>query len=448
MGPISYPGAAASPGRDGEETPRAPFQSPNGEPYGSLGSQKCRFPETKTYNRENWGPDSMVDQAGERALRAFQRLLADASAGGQAKVDALVALSQRVVLVPTWASVESGYRTLVNENGDSALPIFTGRIELERAAEQLGWNVPGQTLTFRECGSRDAFRHAVALDLPFVVVDLGAAHAIEIARSEIEPLLTAAARRESTGPFAAVGRISTSMLRAIKSSEAPPGTEEAARPPSLPAPPALPSELAFAPVPEPTELLTPSSGVKIAGGFRVKKPTAAAITIGASLPPGGAIEESVAPKITESGRYGAAARASMRVSRKPPPAEPNEVTPSMAPRGSRPVEVAAYLKLVAPDFPPSDALLETLAAALRAYPEVEWAGLGWVERGGATPRPTVGLRIQAFRDRLPEINSNLRRSGLEFGVDLESVVLDDADSVRAVRQSGILFYPWRRRPGT
>ena len=44
----------------------------------------------------------MGDAPTDRATEAFRRLLSDAAAGGQAKVDALVALSQRTLFVATW----------------------------------------------------------------------------------------------------------------------------------------------------------------------------------------------------------------------------------------------------------------------------------------------------------------------------------------------------------
>ncbi len=146
---------------------------------------------------------------------AFRRLLSDGNAGGQAKIDALLALSQRTVYVATWTPDGGGYRTLINSAGDAALPIFTTPAELLEAGRRFGWLDTQGNIPMKEVGAREAIRQAVAHEVAFVVIDIAAAHTLEVARSELEPLLTAQARRESDGPFAGVGRISTSMMRAV-----------------------------------------------------------------------------------------------------------------------------------------------------------------------------------------------------------------------------------------
>src|SRR5687767_13823950 len=100
--------------------------------------------------------------AGEdRVLTAFRRLLADAATGGQSKVDALVALSQRVVWVATWPGSD-GFRTLTNSSGSAALPIFTHPTLLDAAARRYGWMNPDGSLPSREAAAREAFTHAIA----------------------------------------------------------------------------------------------------------------------------------------------------------------------------------------------------------------------------------------------------------------------------------------------
>lgn len=164
----------------------------------------------------------------------FQRLLTDAQQGGQAKVDALMALSQRTVLVPTWGQDDgSNFRTLTNANGQTALPVFSRKDELERASTQFGWSNADGSTSSKEVGARAAFNYAVAHNLHFVVVDIGAPHSLDVDREEIEPLLTPAARRESSGPYAGVGRISSSMMRAVKPASSPgqvPAVDAARRP--------------------------------------------------------------------------------------------------------------------------------------------------------------------------------------------------------------------------
>ena len=87
-------------------------------------------------------------------LAAFHRLITDAHHGGQAKVDVLVALSQRLVHLVPWPQGIDGFRTLVNSEGVAALPIFTHRDALEEAARRYGWldahgNAPAQELGAR-----------------------------------------------------------------------------------------------------------------------------------------------------------------------------------------------------------------------------------------------------------------------------------------------------------
>lgn len=166
----------------------------------------------------------------------------DASAGGQPRVDALVALSQRTVWVATWTSLGDDYRTLVNSNQLSALPIFTGYDALEEAARRFGWQAGDGSIPFRELGAREVLRHAIAHNLEYVVIDIADDHSLEIERKEIEPLLSTHARNDSVGPYAAVGRISSDMMRAV-SSRPPSGRPN---PPSVP-PPAVPAAAASKP---------------------------------------------------------------------------------------------------------------------------------------------------------------------------------------------------------
>lgn len=151
-----------------------------------------------------------------RALEAFRRLLTEAAAGGQPKVDALVALSQRTVFVVTWTAGGDDFRSLVNSGGQNALPLFTDMEQLHEATQRFGWAGPDGETPYKEIGAREALRHTLAHELGFVVVDITAAHALEIERAEIEPLLRSANRSDSSGPFAGVGRISENMLQAAK----------------------------------------------------------------------------------------------------------------------------------------------------------------------------------------------------------------------------------------
>ncbi|MEM9194438.1 MAG: SseB family protein [Myxococcota bacterium] len=183
----------------------------------------------------------------DQALGAFRRLLADASAGGQAKVDALVALSQRTVWVATWTPDSDGFRTLTNSHGKSALPIFTDRGQLDEAAQRFGWLAADGQASGREVGAREALRHAVAHNVEYVVIDIVSMHSLELDREEVEPIVSPEARRESQGPFAAVGRLSSTMMKAVKPTPTPgslsglPGFEQNRPPARISTPPPRPA---------------------------------------------------------------------------------------------------------------------------------------------------------------------------------------------------------------
>jgi hypothetical protein len=214
----------------------------------------------------------------ERQNEALKRLLADASQGGQSKVDALIALSQRTLWVVPWDGVE-GYRTLVNSTGLAALPVFTSEAELNEAAQRFAWLSPAGTVNHKEIGARAAFGYAHEKNLGFVVVDITSEHSLEISRDELTPLLTQN-RRESAGPFAAAGRIESSLMAAVsrksepgmtavRAPTPPPGAVAAVRPPTPAA--GVPAVRAPTPVP---------------GGLPAASPPSGSVTIPTSLPAG------------------------------------------------------------------------------------------------------------------------------------------------------------------
>lgn len=268
----------------------------------------------------------------ERQLAAFYRLLHDASLGGQAKVDAIVALSQRTVWVVPWPDASAGWRTLVNSDGKSALPLFTSRAELDTAAARFGWLGPDQRAPVAEVGSRECFRYAFDKNLAFVVVDIAADHTLEITRDELEPLLTPAARRQ-TGPFAGTGRVSSTLIAAVRSQTPPPMSAAGSSGSGS-------RSLAVRPTP-------PPGSIKAVQPIQPPGP-AVAPRPGTGSSPGGTRAPGVAPPVLPSMR--------------------------LAP-------------LVGPV---DDAFIDELDAILRGHPEVEWACLGIVNGEVA-----VGLRIEA-----------------------------------------------------
>lgn len=170
-------------------------------------------------------------QERDPGTEAFYRLLSDGYAGGQAKVDALVALGQRTVFVATWVPGGDDWRTLRNSDNEGALPIFTSREELMSAATRFGWLGPDGKVPSVEVGARAAFRYILENELSFIVIDIAAEHSLEAEREEIRPLLDVPERRDSQGPFAAVGRISEQML-AVSKGTPPPGSLEAVKVPA------------------------------------------------------------------------------------------------------------------------------------------------------------------------------------------------------------------------
>jgi hypothetical protein len=346
-----------------------------------------------------------MTEGSDRVLEAIRRLLADASAGGQAKVDALVALVQRQLVVPTWQpGDDSGFRTLVNPSGESALPVFTGTDELEAAATRFGWKPAEGSTPAVEVGARKALRHAIAHELQYVVVDITADHALEIGREELEPLLTPRAARESSGPYAGVGRISSSMLGAVKPTPRPEYSEQAdkANVPKAP------------PVPEQRQGggQTPPDDPQQAPQGQGQPQAPSGHSAGQGRDPGLTVKSSMTSA---------------------PPTE-----------GAATFGSGTSVRLVPLQEQPSDEMLDALSAILREYPEIEWASFCAAARGPAEPRPTVGLRVDtSFRERLNEIISRLRSTGDEHGAALDVLLLDDPDVMRAAREA-IVFYPWRR----
>ena len=299
-------------------------------------------------------------------------------------MDALVALSQRTVFVATWPGAEEGLRTIVTSSGVSALPLFTDMDELLGAAPSLGWQSPDGSAQAREIGARAALSHALAHNL-LVVVDIGAPHVMEADHEEIAPLLSPQARRDSSGPFAAAGRVSSSLMQAVKPGTPPRGMP--VRPPSSPAG----SRRGAARKASRAIFARPQDAPE---GFTVSTPTG--------------------------------------------PAEPQSQSSATFGGGST-VRITALVT------PPSEDLLDALCDVLRSYPEVEWACIAAVSRGPAPPVPTVGLRIDAtFRSRVSEIVGGVRATASRAGAALDVLLLDDPVLVRVARNDSLLFYPWRR----
>jgi hypothetical protein len=93
------------------------------------------------------------------------------------------------VMAVTWPGAAGALRTLTNSSGEQAMPLFTGMDALQASATRFGWANPDGSLSFRELPAREALRSALQNKVHFVVIDLGAEHATEFARVEIERVL-------------------------------------------------------------------------------------------------------------------------------------------------------------------------------------------------------------------------------------------------------------------
>jgi hypothetical protein len=369
----------------------------------------------------------LTQDTNERPHAAFYRLLHEAAQGGQAKVDALIALMQRTVFVVPWPGEIEGYRTLVNSQKIAALPIFTERSELDTAARRYGWLSPDGTAPAVEIGAREAFHHARNQGLMLVVVDIAADHCVEVSRDEIEPLLSASARRESSGPFAGAGRLSSTLMRTVKAGSRatpPPGTlEPAIRAPTPPVG-SLRAAERVAPPSEPT----PPPGVDRGDAPRRRDET-----------PGVLRRGDTAPGTPSSMRPAAPREPIAPPDRRTPVRMPSAVLPAVGPAPTMSGVVRPSARLAPATAVPTDELLDQLEALLRAYPEVEWACVGATAEG-----PALGLRIDArVRQRVDEIAARIATATMP--TPAAAVLLDDPQHFRAAKSEALVFYPWRRK---
>ncbi|HEY2736587.1 MAG TPA: SseB family protein [Polyangiales bacterium] len=373
----------------------------------------------------------------DQATISFRRVLAEANAGEQARVDALVVLSQRTVYAATWPGQNQAARTLTNSEGESALPLFTGLDVLDTTATRFGWRNPDGSLQFRELGAREALRHALARNVHFVVIDIGCEHSVEFAREELEPLLQLQSQRSGTGPYAATGERQAAILDAVRrSSSRPPRTS------SLPA-----NNQGLMPTPE-APFVEPRTGpdaretqpspplaAAVARKRPLSQPMVAAVRVATSAP-AAPIDARVAhaPEPTASPLWRAV----------PPPSaadvdaskrEPRDDEPTIAERN------ASERALAPPKVVLADDLLRRISGGLRAFPEVEWACL----LSDGSEIPLVGLRVDpSFLNRVADITDAILDVGDKHAVELQVMLLNNTELVKNARRHGRAFYPWKR----
>ncbi|MET0385313.1 MAG: SseB family protein [Polyangiales bacterium] len=406
----------------------------------------------------------------DEATVAFRRVLADASSGEQARVDALVALVQRMVFVATWPGPNQAARTLTNSHGESALPLFTALDVLEGTATRFGWRNPDGSLQFRELGAREALRHAIARNVHFVVVDMGCEHSVEFAREELEPLL-AQQPANPAGPQASAQDRQAAVLEAVRrNSQRPPRAPLPTGPsPTLSGPALAPGRVptitgaspilgASAPSPSisgPSRTITaPSATITgpsptISGPVPIQSPQrrAASRQLSHDLPPPAATAARRTPvpalrTQTSDVAQGAQQPTQPRV--RPPsadfggrPPEPKEPRgrgdePTLSERASRPLILPEGL---------DDTVLQALGVELRAFPEVEWACV----LSDGSDLPVIAVRIDpSFLNRVTDITDVIMDVGEQQSLSLQVLLLNTQDLVKRARRNGHAFYPWKR----
>jgi hypothetical protein len=396
------------------------------------------------------GSSGRVDQA----TIAFRRVLAEASSGEQARVDALVVLSQRTVYAATWPGQTQTARTLTNSEGESALPLFTGLDVLDTTATRFGWRNADGSLQFRELGAREALRHALARGVQFVVIDIGCEHSVEFAREELEPLLQLQSQRSGTGPYAATGERQAAILDAVRrSSSRPP------RASSLPA--SAPSSMGIPFTDSTTGRVRQESSIRetqpsppLAAAARrvqsrplVQSSSAPAAQPAVSSVPAAAAAEGP-PSASLSPESGAAAAAVQGAALQAALAEPNTDAgnglKAVAPRDDEPTianRSAGDKELAPPRTALPDELLRGISQGLRAFPEVEWACV----LSDASEIPVIALRVDpSFLNRVADITDAIIDEAEKQATLLQVRLLNNSELVKNARRHGRAFYPWRR----
>ena len=89
----------------------------------------------------------------------------------------------------------------------------------------------------------------------------------------------------------------------------------------------------------------------------------------------------------------------------------------------------------------SDALRLGMSASLRAFPEVEWACVV----ADDSEIPVIGVRVDpSFLNRVAEITDAILGAAEKHSVDLQVLLLNNAELVKSAHKHGKAFYPWRK----
>jgi hypothetical protein len=242
----------------------------------------------------------------------------------------------------------------------------------------------------------------------FVVIDIGSDHSVEFARGELEPLLQLPSGR--AGPYASTGEPEAAILQAVKRSSRPPkgsaGLAESAAPSGEAGARQLPKRPASQPLTgkaRPPSVRPPPVLSANDNSPRIRTPIPGHPVLAAAVP--GA----------ERGRDG---------------------TPATRD------DLRKHLKeLAPPKIVLSDALRHGISAALRAFPEVEWACVV----ADDSSIPVIGVRVDpSFLNRVAEITDAILGAAEKLGGELQVLLLNNAELVKSAHKHGLAFYPWRK----
>ncbi len=344
------------------------------------------------------------------SLEPLRRLLRDAPQGGQAKVDALFAFLQRKALVPTLNGNSQALRTLINRQRESALAVFSGTDSLNRAAMRYGWMGSDGTVSHAEHEVARLIQLASDRNYPYLVVDIGSEHALEIEREEFGSLLAASRSNPPTGPYAGAGRITAQLREAIASS----------RPPS------------------------PRSHrpAESASGARAVPPPSA---------DGGPRTHAV-PQSTNTPRSTKTPRSTNTAlpARTPLSAKTPSGVWSFAPVVAAPPlqESERSWSFFSPRTLPSKDALHQASAAVSAFPEVELAYLANViTEQSAKAEPCVAIYIDGRHPLdAKELSQRLAVVLHEAWPAFSLINITNPTILRNIREVGLLLYPWQAAP--
>ena len=286
----------------------------------------------------------------------------------------------------------------------------------------------------------------------FVVIDLGAEHAVEFSREEMEPLLSMPKAR-GAGAFAATGEPEAAIRDAVRRSSRPPRLSDLqahdAAPPAETASSAPQASQTPRSVPSPVDIDMPFAELK-ARPRAASQPIAAAAPVRAPSQPKLAAVRSGSQSAMAAVRSGsqsamaavsthAHAVGSASAAAAAPVAQPKpDATRQAQERESGEQERAPSIP--AAKLEASDAMLAGIASGLRAFPEVEWACVLTDAEGG----PAIGVRIDpSFMARAAEITSAVMQADV-VSQGFSVLLLNSPELVKHARKHGHTFYPWKR----